>query len=597
MRSSEKVLGMLRDRGQRGVPVDDLYRQLYNPYLSLRAYGRIYANDGAMTPGSTPETADAMSLAKIHQIIDDLCHERYRWTPVRRKQIKKKNGKLRPLGLPTWTDKLLQEVIRSLLEAYYEPQFSEASHGFRPQRGCHTALSQIEHTWKGTHWFIEGDIAACFERLDHEVLLKILAEKIHDNRFLRLIKHLLQAGYLEEWRYHTTLSGAPQGGIVSPILSNIYLDQLDHFMQTTLIPQYTRGLGRRDNPAYRRYSRQIATARKKGEYRQAHKLLRRAQQLPSRDPNDPAYRRLRYIRYADDMLLGLTGTRAEAEQIKHQLGTYLQDTLKLELSQEKTLITHAHKQAARFLSYDIQAQYRNDKLAKDGYRHVNAQLALRVPKEVVQKKIPTYRQGGKPLRRLSLASCSDYTILQTYQDEYRGFVQYYLLASNVSWLSGYKWIVQQSLTHTLAAKYRSTTQAVARRFQTIVQTPHGPRKCLEAKLLRGGGKKPLVARFGGIPLVRNKEAVLVDRVPTVTRYERRGVVRRLIASTCELCAIKDEECIVHQVRRLAELAEMGKDRPPWAQIMLKKRRKTLIVCQACHDAIHDGWKTDRQLRR
>ena len=156
MRSSAKVLGMLRDRGQRGVPVDDLYRQLYNPSLYLRAYGRIYANDGAMTPGSTPETADAMSLAKIYQIIDDLRHERYRWTPVRRKQVKKKNGKLRPLGLPTWTDKLLQEVLRSLLEAYYEPQFSQASHGFRPQRGCHTALSQIEHTWKGTHWFIEA---------------------------------------------------------------------------------------------------------------------------------------------------------------------------------------------------------------------------------------------------------------------------------------------------------------------------------------------------------------------------------------------------------------------------------------------------------
>jgi group II intron reverse transcriptase/maturase len=588
---------MLRDRGKRGVPVDDLYRQLYNPSLYLRAYGRIYANDGAMTPGSTPETADAMSLAKIHKIIDDLRHERYRWTPVRRKQVKKKNGKLRPLGLPTWTDKLLQEVIRSLLEAYYEPQFSEASHGFRPQRGCHTALSQIEHTWKGTHWFIEGDIKACFDTLDHTVMLSILAKKIHDTRFLRLIKHLLQAGYLEEWRYHTTLSGAPQGGIVSPILSNIYLDQLDHFMQTTLIPQYTRGHKRKDNPVYRRYLQQIATARKKGEHQQAQKLLRLAQQLPSRDPNDPTYRRLRYVRYADDMLLGLTGTRAEAEQIKQQLGTYLQDTLKLELSWEKTLITHAHKQAARFLSYDIQAQYRNDKLAADGYRHVNAQIALRVPQEVGKKKVSHYRQGGKPLRRLSLASCSDYTILKTYQDEYRGFVQYYLLAINVSWLSGYKWIVQQSLTHTLAAKYRSTTRTMAKRFQTSVQTPHGPRKCLEATLMRDGGKKPLVARFGGIPLVRNTNAILVDHNPTPTHYERKEAVRRLIASTCELCAIKDEYCVVHQVRRLAEIAGMGKDRPHWAQIMLKKQRKTLIVCQTCHHAIHDGWHADRPLRR
>ncbi len=596
MRSPEIVLGMLQDRGKRAVPVTDLYRQLYNPMLYLRAYGRIYANEGAMTAGSTPETADAMTLGKIMKIIDDLRHERYRWTPVRRTYVPKKNGKRRALGLPTWTDKLLQEVIRSLLEAYYEPQFSQASHGFRPQRGCHTALSQIQQTWKGTHWFIEGDIAACFDRLDHEVLLKILAENIHDNRFLRLIKHLLQAGYLEEWRYHTTLSGAPQGGIVSPILSNIYLDQLDHFMETHLIPRYTQGHKRKENPVYRRYLQQVAAARKKEEHQQAQKLLRLAQQLPSKDPTDPTYRRLRYIRYADDILLGFTGTRAEAEQIKHQLAQYLQETLKLELSQEKTLITHAHKQAARFLSYDLHAQYRNDKLANDGYRHVNAQIALRVPREVVNKKILSYRQGGKPRRRLWLASCSDYIILNTYQDEYRGFVQYYLLASNVSGLSQYKWAVQQSLTHTLAAKYRSTTRTMAKRFQSTVQTPHGPRKCLEATLARGTGKKPLVARFGGIALVRTPQAILVDEIPTPLPYERKEVVQRLIASKCELCAIKDEHCVVHQVRRLAALVQMGKDRPHWAQIMLKKRGKTLIVCQACHEAIHEGWQTNRPSR-
>jgi group II intron reverse transcriptase/maturase len=595
MRSSEKVLGMLYDRGKRGGPVEDLYRQLYNPHLYLRAYGRIYANDGAMTPGSTPETADAMSLAKIHRIIDDLRHERYRWTPVRRTYVEKKNGKLRPLGLPSFSDKLLQEVIRSLLEAYYEPQFSDLSHGFRPQRGCHTALSQIQHTWKGTHWFIEGDIKACFDQVDHMVLLKILAEKIHDNRFLRLIKQLLQAGYLEEWRYHSTMSGAPQGGIVSPILSNIYLNQLDHFVETHLIPQYTQGCKRKDNPAYRRIAYQISVARKKGEYQKAQKLLRLAQQLPSRDPNDPNYRRLRYIRYADDMLFGFAGTRAEAEQIKSQLGSFLQETLKVELSQEKTLITHARKQAARFLSYDIQAQHRNDKLAKDGYRHINAQIALQVPKDVVRKKIPAYRQAGKPLRRLSLASRSDYTILKTYQDEYRGFVQYYLLATNVSWLGGYRWIAQQSLTHTLAAKYHSTTKAMAKRFRATVDTPHGPRTCLEATLERGNGKKPLVARFGGIPLVRNPEAILVDQIPTVIAYERREVVRRLIASTCELCTLKDEQCVVHQVRKLADLTAMGKDQPLWAQIMLKNRRKTLIVCQACHAIIHHGWRSERRL--
>src|SRR2546423_4571283 len=177
MRPSENVFGMLQDRGKRGGPVDDLYRQLYNPHLYLRAYGRIYANDGAMTRGSTEETADAMAVEKMRKIIEDLRHERYRWTPVRRTFVPKKNGKMRALGLPTWSDKLLQEVIRSLLEAYYEPQFSEHSHGYRPERGCHTALSHIEYAWTGCHWFVEGDIKACFDRLDHSVMLSILAER------------------------------------------------------------------------------------------------------------------------------------------------------------------------------------------------------------------------------------------------------------------------------------------------------------------------------------------------------------------------------------------------------------------------------------
>src|SRR6266567_1048028 len=305
MRLSATVLDMLQDRGKRGVPVTDLYRQLYNPMLYLRAYGRIYANDGAMTAGSTPETADAMTLSTITRIIDDLRHERYRWTPVRRTYVPKKNGKKRALGLPTWTDKLLQEVIRSLLEAYYEPQFSEASHGFRPQRGCHTALSEIRSGWRGMHWFIEGDIKACFDQLNHSVLLDILAEKIHDNRFLRLIRHLLQAGYLEDWRYHATYSGSPQGGVVSPILANIYLDKLDHYIEKELLPAYTQGERRNVNPAYHRIQNRVVSLKKKGKYAQAQQVKRQLRALPARDPNDAHFRRLKYVRYADDTLLGL----------------------------------------------------------------------------------------------------------------------------------------------------------------------------------------------------------------------------------------------------------------------------------------------------
>ncbi len=174
MRKAETVLSVIRERGKRGLPLTDVYRQLYNEELYLRAYGRIYRNDGAMTRGMTDETVDGMSREKILSIIEALRGERYRWTPVRRVEIPKKNGKTRPLGIPTWSDKLLQEVMRLIMEAYYEPQFSDLSHGFRPQRGCHTALASIQRGWTGTKWFIEGDIKGCFDNIDHEVLLKIL---------------------------------------------------------------------------------------------------------------------------------------------------------------------------------------------------------------------------------------------------------------------------------------------------------------------------------------------------------------------------------------------------------------------------------------
>lgn len=207
MQSAETVLAVLRERGRRGLPCEELYRQLFNPQLYLLAYGRIYANQGAMTPGVTQETVDGMSLAKIGSIIDAMRHERFRFRPVRRVYIPKKDGRRRPLGLPTWSDKLVGEVVRLLLEAYYEPTFSDRSHGFRSGRGCHTALREVANTWVGTTWFIEGDVCDCFGSLDHEVMLAVLAEKIRDNRFLRLIRNMLQAGYLEDWIYNATFSG------------------------------------------------------------------------------------------------------------------------------------------------------------------------------------------------------------------------------------------------------------------------------------------------------------------------------------------------------------------------------------------------------
>jgi hypothetical protein len=276
-------------------------------------------------------------------------------------------------------------VVRLLLEAYYEPTFSGRSHGFRPQKGCHTALREVANTWTGTTWFIEADIADCFGSLDHQVMCSTLAVKIHDGRFLRLVRNMLTAGYLEDWVWGATLSGAPQGGVASPILSNIYLHRLDVFVETVLIPEYTRGGRRARNPAYLQVANLLAQARRRGDRAQARTLLKRMRSLPSSDPRDPGYRRLRYVRYADDQLLGFTGPKHEAEEIKQRLAAFLRDELALELSPDKTLITHARTRAARFLGYEIIVQHDSRKIAR-GRRSANAAIGLRVPKDVIKAK-------------------------------------------------------------------------------------------------------------------------------------------------------------------------------------------------------------------
>lgn len=422
MRNATTVLDIIRQRGRYRTGLKDVYRQLYNPDLYLRAYGRLCRNNGALTPGSTEETIDGMSLGKINAIIDQLRSERYRWKPVRRIYIPKPNGKSRPLGIPSWSDKLLQEVIRSLLEAYYEPQFSKHSHGFRPGKGCHTALIEIKKVWHGTKWFIEGDIRSCFDSIDQEILLEILAKDIHDNRFIRLIKNLLQAGYLENWRHTPTLSGSPQGSILSPILSNLYLNRLDQFVEQTLIPDYRKGAKRAHHPEYKRLSNRSHYLRRIGRTGEAKALEKLRRSLPSNDPHDPDYRRLYYVRYADDFLLGFAGTNREAEGIKEKLKAFIGDHLKLELSEEKTLITHASTEKARFLGYDISVSQCDTKITGNR-RSINGGIALRVPASLIDNQCRFYMKNGQPSHRTERTYETAYSIICRYQSEYRGYVQ------------------------------------------------------------------------------------------------------------------------------------------------------------------------------
>ena len=586
MRTAETILNIIQDRGKRRLPLDDVYRQLYNPDMYLRSYTKLYKNDGAMTPGTTGETVDGMSLEKIDRVIGAIRCEQWKWPPVRRIYIEKPKGGKRPLGMPDWSPKVVQDIIRSILEAYYEPQFSDRSHGFRPKKGCQTALTEIYNIWKGTKWFIEGDIKGCFDNIDHYTLMNILRENIHDNRFLRLIEGSLKAGYCEDWKYHPSLSGSPQGGIVSPILSNIYMDRLDKFVENTLIPEHTQSERREEHPIYGQLNNQLATARRQGNLERIKALWREMKRYPSQNPDDPGYRRLRYVRYADDFLLGFAGPLVEAHQIKERISTFLATELKLILSAEKTLITHAQTGRARFLGYEIGIMECPTKLDRTrGTRTVNGKVGMYIPKDVIQAKRKRYLRDGEPIHRTELINDSKYDIIYRYQGEYRGLVHYYGMAQNLAELGYIRWTMETSLLKTLACKNQTSVMKETKRLQSTIETPEGPRKCLKLVIQREK-KKPLVAIFGGLPLKRRKNPPIEDRV--ILPYARitSEIVERLLNDTCEVCGSK-ENVEMHHVRHLKDLNKKGKrEMPLWMKIMISRKRKSIPLCRRCHDDIH-----------
>jgi len=380
------------------------------------------------------------------------------------------------------------------------------------------------------------------------------------------------------------------GGVASPVLSNIYLDRLDQWIELRLLPEYNLGRRRRPNPDYKTVEYAIARAKRHGDRAELRRLTLRRRQLPSQDPADPDYRRLRYVRYADDWLLGFAGPRHEAEEIKSKIAAFLREELRLELSPSKTLITHAASQAARFLGYEIKAQHSDTKITRNR-RAVNGAIGLFVPRDRIRQWCALYMDKGKPAQRGALLHDDDFTIIAKYQSEYAGRVQYYLLAQDVFRLGRLHWVMETSLLKTLAGKHRSTVGKMAKKHKAVIDTPAGPRKCLQLVIERDRGRKPLVARFGGIPLRRVRTAALTDQRPVMASAKRNELIHRLLAGRCELC--EDTEGLeVHHVRKLADLNKPGRRaKPPWMELMAKRRRKTLVICRRCHEDIHAGRAT------
>jgi len=595
MHKANRILQAIRKMGIKRLPLTRVYRSLYCEELYLAAYDKIRRNQGALTPGTSDDTADGFSISDVRKVIDLLRHERFYFRPSRRTQIPKKRKGTRPLGIPDFTEKLVQEVLRMILEAYYEPRFRDSSHGFRPERGCHSALTQLKQKFAATTWFIEGDIKGCFDNIDHGVLMNILSRDIHDGRLLGLIQRSLEAGYMEDWLCHKTYSGTPQGAVLSPILSNIVLHELDTYIEDELIPSINRGKQREVNHDYKLLSDAIARARKKGDMERAENLIQQRRQMPSGNTQDPHFRRLKYIRYADDFILGFIGPKPEAQTIKTAIGTFLKDQLHLMMSDEKTLITHARTEYARFLGYAVSVQQADDKMTRSQrtgvlQRSVNGTIRLGLPSGLVKEHSKRYYKRGKITAEPTLLFNTDAHIIETFQRRYRGLAEYYKYAVDRKRLQSLKYIMEQALVRTLANKYKTRVKKIYQKYHTTMEVDGLEYKTLAVEVPTERGKRLIY--WGAVPLkvVKVGHDTIQDEMPFELKLSQTDLVQRLQANTCEMCG-SQENIQVHHVRKLSNLKQRWagrKEKPEWVIRMIAIRRKTLVVCHKCHVDIHAG---------
>lgn len=599
MRSPERVLNSLNEHSKdSSYKFERLYRILFNEELFYVAYQKIASNGGSTTKGSDGRSIDEMSLARIETLIASLKDESYQPHPSRRVHIPKKNGKTRPLGIPAFEDKLVQEVVRMILEAIYEGHFETTSHGFRPKRSCHTALLHIQKTFSGAKWFIEGDIKGFFDNIDHDVLVGILRERISDDRFIRLIRKFLKAGYVEDWTFHNTYSGMPQGGIVSPILANIYLDKLDKYVKE-YIRHFDMGTkrwpGKESNDLANERKRTVRKLKKVKDGTEKAALVARLKAIeqeraafPSGDEMDGSYRRLKYIRYADDFILGVIGSKEDALRIKEDIKSFLSESLALELSEEKTLITHTGK-SAKFLGYEITVT-RNNHQRRDVQgrlrRTYGKRVRLNVSMATLRDKLLEYgameiklRNGKeiwKPKCRSGLIFNDDLEILDRYNRETVGFCNYYLIANNCVVLHNFRYIMEYSMYKTFAGKYRSTVRKINKKYRLnkLFTVKYEQQGVIKSRTFYKTSFKRRTTAFNGS----------CDIEPySIADVSRTNLTDRLKAEKCELCGATGK-LIMHHVRNLKDL----KGKESWKRLMSARKRKTIALCPSCHRLRHLG---------
>jgi len=576
---------------------DGLYKLLLKEDTLMVAYEMMKSKTGNMTSGVTGETLDGFSKLNIKSTIEQLSNESFQFSPAKRSMIPKANGKTRPLGIAPPREKIVQFGIKMILEAIYEPNFSDDSHGFRPNRGCHTALRQIRNTWSGTSWIVEGDIKSFFDEIDHNVLIKILRKKIKDERFISLIWKTLRAGYSLNGTFHKTMMGTPQGSIVSPMLANIYLSEFDQKVEEWK-NKYAKGASSKAPPSkeYVRNKNILFKARKaikegnfKLKSRAEHvETIRECKKLQVDIPaRAGGWHRIRYIRYADDWMISIIGDKALAEEMKAQASIFLKQELKLSLSLEKTHIRHAGTETAKFLGTSIKmSKGRLRKGILKGTPSIRrsgvGKPVLKVPIKSVLESLAENgfccRDKYEPKHRTEWQNMEDWEIVNRYNAVFRGIYNYYCFAANKYEMDRVMYILHHSCAKTLCAKHNMGSLP---------------------KLFRKYGRNLVCKRIGKNGITKTVEFFIPENMKVTpdqflcgeektlddiyTTYHMK-LTKSKLGLDCVICG-SSNKVEMHHVKHVRKLGEKVKG---FTKLMALINRKQIPACQLCHNKIHRG---------
>nr|ATI20252.1 group II intron reverse transcriptase/maturase [Juglanconis oblonga] len=587
------------------------FKLISDPDLIKLAYGLIKSNPGNMTKGTDNPTLDGLSNDWVAETSLALRNESYNPKPARRVYIPKANGKMRPLGISSPRDKIIQQAMKLVVEAILEPKFMDTSHGFRPKRGCHTALKEIRE-WKGVSWFIEGDIKGFFDNIDLRILESLLKNHFKEDRFFHLYWKFAKAGYID-WdgskkRYVAPDTGVPQGGIISPILSNLVLHELDIYIEE-LRKKYARlGMGKKPyltNPVYHKYTMRINRLKKvvsvldktdlnydikKANLLTQIKLRRKIKSLIA----NPEVTRIRYVRYADDWLIGVWGTRKTSELIKLGIKEFLA-TIGLELSEEKTLITNARTKRASFLGVLIKNKASNKgamalKTYKGGKRRMptgNLWMTAPIP-ELVSK---LGAKGFLSIKRKEWFphSIGKFTVLPVkdiilrYLAILQGITNYYTFADNRPRLNKIVWILRESLRKTISRKLKLNKASFLSRYG----------KHIKMSIKKKDGKVKIISFIGPV-LSRSPMSFL----GASGFYDPFSIVDRKISTissldmACANCG-SEERVEMHHLRHIRTI---NVKLSPFDKMMARINRKQVPLCRSCHIDVHTGKYQGKSLR-